>query len=206
MDFKATIIKVPSAEKLNPKNVASLSRSVCFLWRSDCLSAFFCIADNSETFPYTVIKDEFSSPVEKAPQFGSDRLYFIMRWKNQCWRENQSMDPATHKRLSNIICFSVVAHCERGFCSLQIFLALSVFSEQTAVTEWQSSLRSQTLSDRLGHLLSTQKPVLTRGPAHCRSTTHSRSLITLQTCPAQAEWEDGKIHSGTHRLSVGSLL
>lgn len=53
-----------------------------FVEWSDCLSAFFCIVDNSEAFSYTVIKDEFSCPVEKTPQFSYDRLYFIMRWKD----------------------------------------------------------------------------------------------------------------------------
>lgn len=63
-------------------NMASLSRSACFSWQSDCRSGFSCILDDSETSPCTVIKDEFPGPVEKTPQFSSDRLDFIMRWKD----------------------------------------------------------------------------------------------------------------------------
>lgn len=110
-----------------------------FVEWSDCLSAFFCIVDNSEAFSYTVIKDEFSCPVEKTPQFSYDRLYFIMRWKDIIAGEKKkkSMDSATHKRLSNIICFSVEAHCERNASvGFQIFLGLSIFSEQTTLEKW----------------------------------------------------------------------
>lgn len=132
-------------------HVAPLSRRVYLLQRSDGLSAFFCIVDNSEAFSYTVIKDEFSSPAEKTPQFSYDRLYFIMRWKDITAGEKKSMDSAPHKRLSNIICFSVVAHCEgNASVGFWIFLGLSVFSERTTVKICQSSLRSQTLSGWLG--------------------------------------------------------
>lgn len=47
------------------------------------------------------------------------------------------MDSATHKRLSNTISFTVEAHCERNASvGFQIFLGLSVFSEQTTVEKW----------------------------------------------------------------------
>lgn len=133
---KPSISKRHPLRNWKPNNMASLSRSICSLQWSDCLSAFFSRVDNSEAFSYTVIKDEFSSPVEKTPEFSYDRLYFIMRWKDITAGEKKPTDSATHKRLSNIICFSVEAHCEReASVRFRIFLGLSVFSEQTTVKE-----------------------------------------------------------------------
>lgn len=152
MDFKAIVSKHHHLRNWKPSNMAPLSRSICFLQWSDCLSAFFCIADNSEALPDTVIKDEFSSPVEKTPQFSYDRLYFIMRWEDiTAGEKKKSTDSATHKRLSNIICFSVEAHCARtASVGLQIFVGLSVCSEQTTEEKQWSSGSSQALRDWLG--------------------------------------------------------
>lgn len=134
---KPSISKNHHLRNWAPNNMASLPRSICFLQWSDCLSAFFCIVDNSEAFSYTVIKDEFSSPIEKTPQFSYDRLYFIMRWKDITAGEKKSTASATHKRLSNIICFNVEAHCERNASvGFQMFRGLSVFSEQTTMEKW----------------------------------------------------------------------
>lgn len=169
MDFKAIVSKHRHLRNWKPNNMASLSRSICFLQWSDCLSGFSCIVDNSEALSDTVIKDEFSSPVEKTPQFSYDRLYFIMRWKDITAGEKKKIRGlCCSQRLSNIICFSVEAHCARNASvGFQIFLGLSVFSEQTTVEKWWSSRRSQTLSDWLGCFPLEQRQMLTNSPAHC---------------------------------------
>lgn len=152
MDFKAIVSKHSHLRDWKPNNMASLSRSICFLQWSDCLAAFFCIADNSEALSDTVIKDEFSSPVEKTPQFSYDRLYFIMRWKDITAGEKEKIRGLCYsQRLSNIISFSVEAHCARNTSvGFQNFLGLSAFSEQTIVEKWWGSGRSQTFTDWLG--------------------------------------------------------
>lgn len=120
----------------NSTTLVSLSRAIYFLQQSNRLSAFFCIVDNSEAFPYIVIKDEFSSPVEKTPQFSYDRLYFIMRWKDISAGEKKKIRGLRYsqKAVKYYMLQCGVAHCERNAAvGFQIFLGLSVFSEQTTV-------------------------------------------------------------------------
>lgn len=126
-------------------NMASLSRSACFSWQSGCRSGFSCILDNSETFPCTVIKDEFPGPVEKTPQFSSGRLDFIMRWKDTSAAGKKKIHgPCYSQRLSSIICFSVAAHREReAAVGFQTFPAPSRVSEQTTVKKWKELFKER---------------------------------------------------------------
>lgn len=75
--FQSHPYQAPSPEKLKPNHMASLSGVSVSYSDQIAFQAFFCIVDNSEAFSYTVIKDEFSSPVEKTPQFSFMTGYIL---------------------------------------------------------------------------------------------------------------------------------
>lgn len=84
------------------------------------------------------------------------------------------MDSATHKRLSNIICFSVEARCGRNASvGFQIFLRLSVFLEQTVWRNGKALEGVKLLVTGYAVFLLEQKQVFINSPVHHLSIAHS---------------------------------
>lgn len=147
----------------NSTTLVSLSRAIYFLQQSNRLSAFFCIVDNSEAFPYIVIKDEFSSPVEKTPQFSYDRLYFIMRWKDISAGEKKNPWTPLLTKGCQILYASVWSGSLWKECCCWVSdFPWSICILRTNNCEVMAKLFTESNSQWL-----KQKQILTNGLAHC---------------------------------------